>query len=327
MTVASEGRTDKHAWVWLTSLALMAMACTPAATAPPLVPAAEERLPPGAVQAARGPYYALDASGRLDESALLARLSNATLVCLGEQHDNPTHHALQLQLVKKLQAAAQQRGVPFALGLEMFQLPAQPALDAYSRFEIDEAMLVARSEYASRWGYDFELYRPMLEHVRAGGGTLLALNAPREWTKAVARKGLSALAELTSTPKPSELDLNDQQHRAFFMAAMAGHGHGHKAPQTIDSLGSDPYYAAQVLWDEVMARTASRWLVQAPAGAQLVILAGAGHCHRSAILRRVERRIPQATTLGVRLSEQSAIARNPVPSNSAFDMLVVAVQP
>src|SRR5690606_30201391 len=101
---------------------------------------------------------------------LVNRLQNADLVCLGEQHDNLIHHALQLQLVDLLQNAALERGASFALGMEMFQLAAQPALNAYANSQIDEETLLVRSEYAARWGYDFEFYRPILDHVRTRGG-------------------------------------------------------------------------------------------------------------------------------------------------------------
>lgn len=52
-------------------------------------------------------------------------------------------------------------------------------------------------------------------------------------------------------------------------------------------------YAAQVLWDESMADGASRWLTGSSTPAsrrQIVILAGNGHCHESAVVRRIERR-------------------------------------
>lgn len=48
-------------------------------------------------------------------------------------------------------------------------------------------------------------------------------------------------------------------------------------------------YRSQVLWDETMAETASKWLRGAD-GRQMVILAGYGHCHTSAIVRRMRRR-------------------------------------
>lgn len=60
-------------------------------------------------------------------------------------------------------------------------------------------------------------------------------------------------------------------------------------------------YTAQVLWDESMAESASTWL-KAGNGArtrrQIIILAGNGHCHESAIVRRIERRgVPGAVSV------------------------------
>lgn len=51
----------------------------------------------------------------------------------------------------------------------------------------------------------------------------------------------------------------------------------------------DTIYPVQVLWDETMADTASKWL-NADSERRLVILAGHGHCHDSAIVRRMMRR-------------------------------------
>ena len=48
-------------------------------------------------------------------------------------------------------------------------------------------------------------------------------------------------------------------------------------------------YRGQVLWDETMADTASKWTT-AGDDRQIIILAGNGHCHDSAIVRRMKRR-------------------------------------
>lgn len=56
---------------------------------------------------------------------------------------------------------------------------------------------------------------------------------------------------------------------------------------------ADRVYSAQVLWDETMADSAFRWLRQDPtAGSprQIIILAGGGHCHDTAIVGRLKRR-------------------------------------
>jgi uncharacterized iron-regulated protein len=56
-----------------------------------------------------------------------------------------------------------------------------------------------------------------------------------------------------------------------------------------DRSRAERIYTAQVLWDETMADAAAAWL-GGGARRQLVILAGSGHCHESAIVRRLERR-------------------------------------
>ena len=52
---------------------------------------------------------------------------------------------------------------------------------------------------------------------------------------------------------------------------------------------ADRIYTAQVLWDESMADGAARWAKSQPQGL-LVLLAGNGHCHDSAIVNRIKRR-------------------------------------
>ena len=52
---------------------------------------------------------------------------------------------------------------------------------------------------------------------------------------------------------------------------------------------AEQIYTVQVIWDETMADTSAKWL-SAHAGGHLVILAGNGHCHDSAIVGRLKRR-------------------------------------
>jgi len=71
---------------------------------------------------------------------------------------------------------------------------------------------------------------------------------------------------------------------------------GDAARLAADNAAGERVYAAQVLWDESMAERASTWLRADKTGAgggrrrQIVIVAGNGHCHESAIVRRIERR-------------------------------------
>lgn len=300
----------------------------PAPNDPSRAAATPGPLRPGALANIELDVSTLGRRGFVSEEQWFAELDRVSLVCLGEQHDNLVHHALQRRVLSRVldRAKASERAV--ALGLEMFQRPAQAALDAFRRGEIDESALLERSEYEARWGYDFEYYRDSINLTRAHGGGLLALNAPKEWTKSVAKRGLAGLGAVGASLNASDLVLDDADHQRFFSRAMgafhgAAHRHGVGHSQASVDWSAEPFYAAQVVWDETMADTAARWLAETPGGL-VIVLAGAGHCHRSAIPRRFERRQPGLSSWGVQLQERSGLGEPSIPSRSEFDWILIA---
>ncbi len=267
--------------------------------------------PKRGIVAAALPYSVLDArTGRqVDVATFWNQVAAARVVCVGEEHNNPHHHWFQLETVTQMIA---KKRAPFALGMEMFQRPYQGVLDDYAARRIDETALLSRSGYAERWGYDYGFYGPTIDRARDAGATLLALNAPRELTKAVVRRGIEGLSPDEAKQLP-QLVLDDKQHRAWFDALMeelsGGHGSPHGATPSSDkdkapepAAGTTPpaaeqpkmpsmdrIYTAQVVWDESMAEGAAIWAKAQPAGG-LVLLAGNGHCHDTAIVGRIQRR-------------------------------------
>jgi uncharacterized iron-regulated protein len=203
-----------------------------------------------------------------------------------------------------------------ALGLEMIQRPFQGPVDDYVAKKIDAATLQSRVGWAERWGYEWTYYAPTLDATIAAGGVILALNTPKELTKKVVRQGLESLTPDEKAQMP-ELKLDDAAHRAWFdalMNDMGGSGaHSSKKddapkedapanPHETKPEGANPHgsggmqmpspdriYTAQVLWDETMADGSAKWLKANPTG-HLIILAGNGHCHDSAIVNRLKRR-------------------------------------
>lgn len=247
------------------------------------------------VRAAALPYAIVDGhTGRaVPEAEFWQALGKARAVCAGEDHPNPHHHWVQLAIVEHLRdARGDGRGPARALGLEMVQTPFQGVLTDYQGKLIDEAAFLSRSGWADRWGYDFALYRPMLEAARDAGWSLHALNAPRELVKRVSRVGLQGL-DATERAQLPDLELADARHKAWWDGVMAemGGDHGHGASDGAPPPGMpspENMYAAQVVWDESMAQSASKWL--GLGGTAIVILAGNGHCHDSAIVGRLRRR-------------------------------------
>jgi uncharacterized iron-regulated protein len=258
------------------------------------------------VEAAALPYTVLDGrTGRqVDAAELWAKVSAAKVVCVGEEHPNPHHHWAQLEVVSKLTPNGTYPQL--ALAMEMFQRPFQGVLDDFAASRIDEAALLSRAGWSERWGYDFGMYRPVLARMIKVGGRLVALNPAKELVKRISHHGLESLSAQERASLP-ELNLDDPVHRAWFDGVMSemGGGHAHSTVHRDSEPGAsgatpaensapempsaDRIYAVQVLWDESMADGAVDW-VRAKPSHHVVVIAGNGHCHDSAVVGRIKRR-------------------------------------
>jgi len=257
--------------------------------------------------------HGLTRAGELSEPELYDALAQAAAVCFGETHDDAAHHQAQARAARALAMRARGAGVPFALGFEMFQTPFQSALTGFALGSIDERELIIDSEYATRWGYDFGFYRPLLELAQEYGLPALALNAPAELTSKIADGGLEGLSAEERAALP-ELDLNDPDHRAY-VSELLGTFHA-------DAAALEGPYTVQVVWDETMADTAADWLSTSAEGARLLVIAGLGHCHQSAIPSRITRRTG-LSTLAVAPVRQSLLGVPGFPTLEHYDLLVV----
>lgn len=208
---------------------------------------------------------------------MLDDLMAAKVIYIAENHNNPHHHAIQGGLIFKIWA----RDRAIALGMEMFQQPYQSALDAYLKGEADEEELLAKTEYEDRWGFDFGLYRPILEIARAHKIPVHALNAPSELTKKVSKNGLESLSKEERASLP-ELDMTSSAHREMLKEAFDGHD--------IEASKFEQFYAVQVIWDETMAQKIADVLNGENAPSRLIVLAGSGHVRRFGIPERAARR-------------------------------------
>lgn len=204
----------------------------------------------------------------LEPESVFGDLLGARVIYISEEHGNPHHHAAQLAVIAGVYA----RDPSLAIGMEMFKRPFQNVLDAYLAGEIDAPSLIERSEWKARWGYDFELYRPILEFARAHHIAVRALNAPDEITRAVAEGGIAALDETERGSLP-DLDLEISEHRSMVRESFDRHNvHG--------LLSFDHFYVAQVIWDETMAYEIAQAL-EGPAGPhRMIVLAGEQHVRK-----------------------------------------------
>ncbi|MEM9907085.1 MAG: ChaN family lipoprotein [Cyanobacteria bacterium P01_D01_bin.44] len=214
---------------------------------------------------------------------ILNALAAARVVYLAETHTDIADHAAQLEIVQTLH----QQGGDIAIGLEMFQRPFQGVLDQYLAGNISEAEMLVQTEYETRWGFPWEFYAPIVRYAQENQIPLIALNAPAEVTRKVAREGLSSLAgdDLQYIPPVADLDLTNEAYKAFMASVLGGHGGPH------GDFNLDNFFAAQVVWDETMAASVADF-AEANPNTQVIVLAGEGHViYDFGIPSRVERRL------------------------------------
>jgi uncharacterized iron-regulated protein len=216
--------------------------------------------------------------------AVLEELARARVIYLGETHNKPEDHAAQLQIIKDLH----ERNPRIAIAMEMFQRPFQRYLDRYVANDLSEEKLRENTEYKDRWGYPWENYAPVLRFAKANRLPVIALNAPTEVVRKVARRGLNRLSrdEQRYIPPLAEIQTDDPAYRQVIQEIyeQAHQGKG-------NSGDFERFFQAQVVWDETMADGIARF-VQANPDFQVIVLAGQGHiAYGYGIPSRVARRL------------------------------------
>ena len=216
-----------------------------------------------------------------------AVVTDARVVYIGETHDNPASHRLELETLKAME---QRHPGKVALGMEMFTRPQQPVLDRWVAGELDEKGFLKASRWYDNWKMDFAYYRDLLLFAKERRIPVIALNAEKSLVQAVRNSPPEELTPEERARLP-ELDLSDPYQRAQTESIFGGHTHG-KIPM-------EGFLRAQTLWDETMADSAAAYLA-GPQGKDrhLLIVAGGNHIsYGFGIPRRLFRRLPTSYVL------------------------------
>jgi uncharacterized iron-regulated protein len=211
---------------------------------------------------------------------MLAVAGDSRIVYVGETHDNPASHRLELQV---LQALAERYPGRVALGMEMFVRSQQPVLDLWIAGKLDEKAFLKQSHWFDIWNMDFAYYRDLLNFARLRHIPVIALDAEKSLVKAVRSKAPEQLSPEERSQLP-QLDRADPYERGLVTAIFGDHIHG--------GMQLDNFVLAQIARDETMAESAARYLAS-PGGEDkhLLVIAGGDHISNGfGIPRRVFRR-------------------------------------
>ncbi len=229
-----------------------------------------------------GDLFHLATGHKVEPAEMLTAIGDTRVIFVGETHDNPASHRLQLDILQGLQ---QKNPGKLALGMEMFTPEQQPVLDRWIAGEFEEKEFLREVDWFTNWQMNYALYRELLRFCRDNQIPVIALNAPKALVRKVGRTPLDELPEELRAQIP-ELDFQDPYQRAMAETIYSGHSMGKAL--------IDGFIRIQTLWDETMAQNLASYL-QSPEGKerQVLVVAGGNHVrHGFGIPRRLHRRLP-----------------------------------
>ena len=221
----------------------------------------------------------------VSRTQMLRVATDSRVVYVGETHDNPASHRLELEVLKALDARYPGKT---ALGMEMFSADQQPLLDRWLAGNISDEQFVRDTGFERSWGWDY--YREILHFAKERHIPVVALNASRRLVRELGHMPVAKLPEADRKQLP-QMNMDDPYQRALAEAVFSDHGagKGHLAA----------FLRVQTLWDETMASNVARYL-ESPAGEHrhMLVMAGGNHVRFGfGIPRRVFRRLPVSYTL------------------------------
>ena len=243
----------------------------------------------------------------VDDDTLVRRLAGARFVLLGEKHDNPDHHRLQVRVLRALVAAGRRP----AVGFEMFEVSDAPALARHLATAPGDAAGLGEAVDWGRSGWPpWELYRPIAETAVAAGLPIVATNLARGVARTLAREGVAGADRTLVAGLGLDRPLPPETRTAMAEEIREAHC-GRIAEARIEGM-----IAAQRGRDAQMARS----LVEASTRDGAVLIAGAGHVRNDrGIPAHLAVLAPGAPVASLAFFEVSADRREPEAYASRSD--------
>ncbi|WP_167527978.1 ChaN family lipoprotein [Desulfosarcina alkanivorans] len=206
-----------------------------------------------------------DTASVVTRQQMIADLARHRVVYVGESHTNPSHHAIQLEVIRALA----QNTSNLVIGMEMFDHTYQAVLDRWVAGELDETAFLQQTHWYANWRFNFGLYRDILEYAKEKGIRIIALNVPFHIPPRIRVGGIASLSEADRRHLPAVINTTDAGHRAYLQEIF--NLHAFRGRDTFDF-----FYEAQCTWEDAMAEA----VADHPGPGTMVVLAGNGHIIR-----------------------------------------------
>lgn len=193
------------------------------------------------------------------------------VVFVGEAHNKYSHHRLQKEIIRKMHENAVETGkYKIVIGMEMFQTKYQDILDRYLAGKIGEKEFLKESHWFNEWGFDYHLYKDIIDYAKENRIPIRALNIDRSIVRNVYMTGIYGLDDAKRKQLPPHMTFWNKYYNNFLKNIF--HMHGIK----LSAQAFEYFTQSQILWDESMAYNISKFL-QKNQDYKMVVVVGSGH--------------------------------------------------
>ena len=259
----------------------------------------DKKLKDKTINVSAGKIYSTRKGSHISFQKMIEEMKESEFIYVGETHNSLPMHDIQSKIIQALYE--QDRNI--SVGLEMFPVSFQEALNKWSMAILSQDEFIRESRWYVNWNFNFGFYEKIFNLAKNNKIPLYALNAPRSIIRKIRMKGWDKLSEdeKKAVPKP---DVSHEEHRVLIRTIFESLELPHQMKAGDLDMVFEGLYRAQSAWDEVMAFNALQ--SRGREGRKMVVLVGSGHLlYNLGINRRAyeKNRLPLKTVICVVIPE------------------------
>lgn len=259
----------------------------------------DKKLKDKTINVSAGKIYSAREGSHISFQKMIKEMKESEFIYVGETHNSLPMHDIQSKIIQALY----EQDKNLSIGLEMFPVSFQEALNKWSMAILSQDEFIRESRWYVNWNFNFGFYEKIFKLAKNNKIPLYALNAPRAIIRKIRMKGWDKLSEdeKKAVPKP---DVSHEEHRVLIRTIFESMELPHQMKGGGLDMVFEGLYRAQSAWDEVMAFNALQ--SREREGRKMVVLVGSGHLlYNLGINRRAyeKNRLPLKTVICVVIPE------------------------
>lgn len=259
----------------------------------------DKKLKDKTINVSAGKIYSAREGSHISFQKMIKEMEESEFIYVGETHNSLPMHDIQSKIIQALY----EQDKNLSIGLEMFPVSFQEALNKWSMAILSKDEFIRESRWYVNWNFNFGFYEKIFKLAKNNKIPLYALNAPRAIIRKIRMKGWDKLSEneKKAVPKP---DVSHEEHRVLIRTIFESMELPHKMKGGDLDMVFEGLYRAQSAWDEVMAFNALQ--SREREGRKMVVMVGSGHLlYNLGINRRAykKNRLPFKTVICVVIPE------------------------